>query len=234
MIFSVMVATMLFTSCKGSSAAEVNSDFSCTQAEQSPKPFSKIEVSMVADVYYTQNDGDKCEVKLDYSEVKDPDLVKELKKKVCVAYRDGGVEIGAKGKLRMKEGNRLKVHITSPDLVKVKIEGVGSFHADNINTDELEVDNEGVGSIHIGKLLANKTTVDNDGVGSVHISDAKVDRMKIENDGVGSVHAKVNCQFLHTSLDGVGSIKVSGVTRKLLKVKDGVGSINTKNLNVLE
>lgn len=238
MMISVMVATMFLTSCKGSSAAEVSSDFSCTQEELSPKPFNKIGVDGVADVYYTQNNGDKCDVKLDYSQVKDPDLVKELKEKVCVAYRDGGVEIGVKGKLKFRngvsEGNRLRVYITSPDLVKVKMDGVGAFHADTINSDKLEVDNDGVGSVHIGRLLANEATVENDGVGSVHIAHAKVDRMKIENDGVGSVDAKVDCQLLKTSLDGVGSIKVSGVTRKILKVKDGVGSINTKGLKVLE
>lgn len=238
MMISVMVATMLLASCKCSPAAEVNSDFSCTQEELSPKPFNKIGVDGVADVYYTQNNGDKCDVKLDFSCIKDKDFANDLREKVRVAYRDGGVEIGFQGKLRsanqMTEGNRLRVYITSPDLVKVNMDGVGTFRADTINSDKLEVDNDGVGSVHIGKLLANEATVDNEGVGSVHIGDAKVDRMKIENDGVGSVHAKVDCQLLKTSLDGVGSIKVSGVTRKILKIKDGVGSINTKGLKVLE
>ena len=101
-------------------------------------------------MYYTQNSGDKHDVKLDFSAIRDDDTRELMKEKVKVVYRDGGVEIGVSGNVKsmrgMDEGKRLKVYITSPDLVKVDMEGVGSFHAGTINSDQLEMDNEGVGS----------------------------------------------------------------------------------------
>lgn len=224
------------TSCNTSSSGEISSHLSYTQNDLTPKPFNSIEVDVVSDVYYTQNDSDECNVRLDYSAIDDQELVAQLKKKMRVIYHDGEVEIGVDGKLtgvsKMSGSNRLKIHITSPDLIGVKMEGVGSFHAKSINTDHIKVVNEGVGSIRIEKLLANKATVTNEGVGSVKVQYAQVDYLDIANEGVGSVKAQVNCQKVVAKNDGVGSVKLKGVTRSLSKTKDGIGSINVKELKV--
>ena len=255
---ALMMALALQTasSCSTSSGGEFNSHLSYTKNDLTPKPFNSIEVDVVSDVYYTQNDSDVCNVRLDYSAIDDPDLVAQLKEKVRVIYRDGEVEIGVDGKLtgvnKMNGNKRLKIHITSPDLIGVKMEGLGSFHAKSINTDRIEVANEGVGSITIEKLLANKASVSNEGVGSVRLQDAQVDYLDldnegvgsvrvdnykgktvtIDNEGVGSVKAQVDCQKVVAKNDGVGSIKLKGVTRSLTKTKDGIGSINVKELKL--
>lgn len=256
--FVLMLVAVLTTSCGFNSGTVSSSDFSYTQGDLTPKPFKAIEVDVVADVYYTQNDGDKCEVRLDYSSIDDSDLVKQMKEKVRVAYRDGGVVIGIHGKLtganNMKQGKRLKIYITSPDIVAIKMEGIGSFNTENINTDTLDIDNEGVGSVNVGKLLANKVTLDNEGVGSIRIKEMQVDSLKVDNEGVGSVKienhkgktvriinegvgnvtAKVDCESVDANLEGVGSIKLSGITRHFSHTKDGVGSIKSSDLKVRE
>jgi len=221
------------------------------------KPFKAIDVDVVADVYYTQNDGDECSVRLDYSAIKDADFAKALKEKVRVVYRDGEVKIGCKGRVNMpsncnSEGKRLKIYITSPDIVKISQEGVGTFQSKTINTDKLTVENDGVGSVTIEKILANALTVENDGVGSVRIAEVTGDAVKVENvgvgsvnigffkggkldidnDGVGKVSAKVDCRSVKANLDGVGGVKLSGVTDTYDRNRDGVGSISDRDLKV--
>lgn len=252
-LMMLLAATM--TSCSmGGENFSMNGNLQYSQQDLQPKAFKAIDVSVVADVYYTQNNGDKHDVKLDFSAIQDEKDRELLKEKVKVVYRDGGVEIGLTGNVKnmkgMNEGKRLKVYITSPDLVKVDMEGVGSFHADAINSDQLEIDNEGVGSMYIKEILANKIEVTNEGVGSVTIDkvtgdDLSVDnegvgkvnigfykggKLDIDNEGVGKVSAKVDCKSIKASLEGVGGITLSGKTQFYKKEKDGVGHFSDADL----
>jgi len=258
----MMVAALMLTAFAGFAACSygngntMNGNLSYSEEDLHAKAFKAIDVDVVADVYYTQNDGDKHDVRLDFSAIKDKDVAERLKESVKVVYRDGGVEIGLTKRVSgigdMSSGKRLKVYITSPDLVKVGMEGVGSFHADRVNSDRLDIDNEGVGSIFIKQLLANKISVDNEGVGSVELGNVTGDvldidnegvgsvkvgfykggNLKIDNEGVGSVSAKVDCQNVRASLDGVGSIKLSGSTQYYTRNRDGVGKISDRDLKV--
>ena len=233
---ALFFAPMGLSSCSmGSSASEMRGDLNFTQDDLSEKPFKAIDIDVVASVYYTQNNGDECSVRLDYSAIKDAEFVQKLKEKLKVVYRDGEVKIGLAGRLKMpdaynSEKNRLKVYITSPDLVKIAQKGMGSFHAKTINSDRLEIDNEGVGSVKIGKILANKLEVTNEGVGSVSIDDAKGDVMKIDNEGVGSVKiSKIEMGSLKLDNEGVGSVNLDMFKGGSLIIKnEGVGSVKAK------
>lgn len=250
----MMLSAATLMSCSMGGSYNMNGNLQYSQQDLQPKAFKAIDVSVVADVYYTQNSGDKHDVKLDFSAIRDDDTRELMKEKVKVVYRDGGVEIGVTGNVRsakgMDEGKRLKVYITSPDLVKVDMEGVGSFHAGTINSDQLEMDNEGVGSMYVKEVLANKLKVTNEGVGSVTIDkvtgdDFSIDnegvgkvnvgfykggKLDIDNEGVGKVSAKVDCKSIKASLEGVGGITLSGKTQFYKKEKDGVGHFSDADL----
>ncbi len=245
------------SSCMANSSVSINSTVDFSQSDLVQKSFTKIEVETVADVYYTQNNGSKESVRFDFSQIKDEKLRQQYQEKVVAIYRDGKVIIGLKknisGSQKLNKGSRLRVYITSPDLVKVTMEGVGYFHSDAINSDTFTIDNEGVGNIDIKNLLANQITVDNEGVGSVTVANMQGDfldidnegvgsvtvarfkggKLKIDNEGVGSVKAQVDCQSIQAVLEGVGSIHLSGVTRQLTKQKEGVGSFDISDLKVL-
>lgn len=256
-----VVLLVLVNSCAFSNGGErtmLNGNLRYSQEELQAKPFTEIDIETVADVYYTQNNSDKQEVRLDFSAMTDSKLKEQFKEKAKVVYRDGKVIIGlnssVKGSSGIKKNARLRVYITSPDLVKVTMEGVGSFNSDAINSDVFEVDNEGVGNVNIKKLLSNKIEITNEGVGSVNLGDVQSDRMSVDNEGVGGIYinqfkggvldidnegvgkveACVDCQKVSATLEGVGSIKLSGVTRKFNKTKEGVGSFKTSDLKVLE
>ena len=154
------------------SSVSINSTVDFSQSDLVQKSFTKIEVETVADVYYTQNNGSKESVRFDFSQIKDAKLRQQYQEKTVAIYRDGKVIIGLKknisGSKQLDQDSRLRVYITSPDLVKVTMEGVGYFHSDAINSDTFTIDNEGVGDIDIKSLLANKVTIDKEGVGPIH------------------------------------------------------------------
>ena len=226
------------------------------EADLTEKPFVKIEVETVADVYYVQNNGDQQSVRFDFTHIKDDKLRKQFEDKTVAIYREGKLKIGLKSKItgvsKLDSGSRMRVYITSPDLVKITLEGIGSFHSDAINSDVFDIDNEGVGNIEIQNLLANRVGIDNEGVGSVTVvrlqsDDVNIDnegvgnvkighfkggRLKIDNEGVGKVEAQVDCESIHAMIEGVGNIKLSGVTNSLTKEKDGVGRYQISDLKI--
>ena len=136
------------TACSfdSTTSSTVKGDLNYVQDDLREKSFKAIDVEAVADVYYTQNDGDECSVRLDYSAVKDEKFLQQMKEKLKVVYRNDEVIIGYNGRLTVpascnSENKRLKIYITSPDLVKVTQEGTGSFHAKTINSDRFAIDN---------------------------------------------------------------------------------------------
>lgn len=233
---ALFFAPMGLSSCSmGSSASEMKGSLNFTQDDLTEKPFKAIDVDVIADVYYTQNDGNECSVKMDYSAIKDQEFVKKLKEKLKVVYRDGEVKIGLNGRLNVPsscngDNKRLKIYITSPDLVKITREGVGSFRAKTINSDRLEIDNEGVDAVKIGKILANKLEITNEGVGSVNIDDVAGDDMNIDNEGVGSVKiSKIEMGSVKLDNEGVGSVNLGMFKGGSLIIKnEGVGSVKAK------
>ena len=234
---ALLLAPMGFCSCSmgATTTSEMKGGLDYVQDDLREKPFKAIDVDVVASVYYTQNNGDECSVRLDYSAIKDAEFAEKLKEKLKVVYRDGEVKIGLNGKLKVpavcnSEKNRLKIYITSPDLVKIAQKGVGSFYAKSINSDRLKIDNEGVGSVKIGKILANKLEIINEGVGSVNIDDVAGDDMSIDNEGVGSVKiSKIEMGSLKLDNEGVGSVNLNMFKGGSLIIKnEGVGSVKAK------
>lgn len=91
---ALFFAPMGLSSCSmGSSASEMKGSLNFTQDDLREKPFKAIDVNVIASVYYTQNNGDECNVRLDYSAIKDAEFVQKLKEKLKVVYRDGEVKI---------------------------------------------------------------------------------------------------------------------------------------------
>ena len=234
---TLFLASMGICSCSmgSTTSSEMRGSLEFTQDDLREKPFKAIDVDVVASVYYTQNNGDECSVRLDYSAIKDAEFAQKLKEKIKVVYRDGEVKIGLTGRLKVpascnSEKNRLKIYITSPDLVKITQEGVGAFYAKSINSDRLEIDNEGVGSVSINQILANRLDVTNEGVGSVNIDDVAGDNMTVDNEGVGSVKIKnVSMGSLKVDNEGVGSVNLGFFKGGSLNIlNEGVGSVKAK------
>ena len=64
---TLFLASMGICSCSmgSTTSSEMRGSLEFTQDDLREKPFKAIDVDMVASVYYTQNDGDECSVRLD-------------------------------------------------------------------------------------------------------------------------------------------------------------------------
>ena len=253
----LLLLPMVYACNMTSNGSVADGKMDYTSEELKPKAFNKIDIDIIADVYYVQNDSDQCEVRFDYSSLNDSELIENIKKVVKVVYRDNGIKIGLNGRLKgvskMQNGHRLKIYVTSPDMINVDMVGVGCFYSESINSDEIKFCNEGIGSIKVKKLLANKCEINNEGVGNVHVEEMKGDTLDIDNIGVGSVTIKkhqgdkvyidnegvgkvdihVDCNYVKAVAEGVGNIHLSGVARQLDEQRDGVGFVKKKDFKIL-
>ncbi len=94
---TLFLASMGICSCSmgSTTSSEMRGSLEFTQDDLREKPFKAIDVDMVASVYYTQNDGDECSVRLDYSAIKDAEFAQKLKEKRRSEDRSDGKTQGA-------------------------------------------------------------------------------------------------------------------------------------------
>jgi hypothetical protein len=199
--------------------------------------FDKLDLTTVADVYYTQSTdgsvslqiyGSDNLVELVNVEVKDSTLILSMKKK------------------NIKKVD-LKINISSPDLQRIKSRGVGNLHIkDKMETTDLTIRNEGVGNIKINDISCRELDLNVEGVGNVNIQ-GKAEKVSLVSQGVGNIDAanlesksvtatssgvgNISCyatQSINAEVSGVGNISYKGnPTDKQLK-KSGIGSIKQK------
>ena len=77
---ALFLAPMGFCSCSmgSTTTSEMKGGLDYTQNDLTAKPFKAIDVDVVASVYYTQNNGDECNVRLEYSAIKEDEFAQKL------------------------------------------------------------------------------------------------------------------------------------------------------------
>ena len=169
--------------------------------------FTRIEVTSVGQVYFTQSpevtfriEGKEKYVKNTTSEV-----------------RDGVLEIGFKDNGRRRNGNKngVDIYLTAPTLEGVEFTGVGSFNCkETLKVDDIRFDVEGVGSLDVRDLQCETLT--------------------LRLNGVGNADVEVHADHVDASMEGVGSVTLRGKTRTAELEKSGIGSLNTRKLEIEE
>lgn len=199
--------------------------------------FDKLNLTTVADVYYTQSTDGKTSlriygsdniVKLVNVDVKDSTLILSMKKK-NIKKADLKIDISAPRLKSIKTGGvgdfniQDKIEVTT---LTVKSEGVGNMKINDISCRELDVYIKGVGDIYIqGK--AEKASLVARGVGNINAADLVSREVTATSEGVGNISCHAT-QSIHASANGVGNISYKGnPVEKELK-KSGIGSIKQK------
>lgn len=170
-------------------------------------PFTSIDVTSVAAIYFTQ--GDVCSLKMEGEE--------EYVKKTTTQVTDGCLKIGFKReeKKNFQNTEGLVIYLTAPDLQRLDFTGVGSFCCEEpLKVDCLQV--------HV------------EGVGKVRVDDLTCQTLEVHLEGVGSAELNVQCNALSAHLEGIGSVSLSGRAGRADIRKDGLGSVNTNRLKIGE
>lgn len=209
--------------------------------------FDKITVNIPCDVYFTQ--GDTTSVMIVGQQ--------ETVNKVDIDNRDGGLNIGGKHSLGILDffGNgKLAIHITSPDLVGVVLNGSGDFTArGNIDSDTLEIgvygsgdmnfDNvicdkmtttlRGTGNITVGRLECASSSIDLAGTGDITVNHRYVEATDVNLRGTGDVDVNFdNCGSATCNIYGVGDITVTGSLKFFEHHVRGTGDIHYDGVNI--
>lgn len=202
----LMTVSFLFAAMTGTKCASSDAGIKVSETRK-VEAFSSIEVSTVANIYFTQSDT--YSLKIEGKEK----FVKQTKISVRNSVLSIDCEQNKDAKTNRNNTKKVDVYITAPDLQKVNFSGVGSF---NCNT----------------PLKLNDVKFEVEGVGNVKVANLKCKTLSIDLEGVGNADIHVNCDRLKASVDGVGHIVLSGTAGTANISKDGVGSVNTSKLKI--
>ena len=245
----LLAVALVTVSCVNSPKVFENDSPKVTQIRPL-KGFERIEIFGSPTVFYTQADSFSVHV------AGPEDLVDEIITKVdgkTLSIRNKGkigiVNIGFSGQ------RQLEVHVTSPDLISVQLNGSGDFISNKkVDTDEMSIVLRGSGDVdfkniicdHCKTELVGSGDVDVDrlealtsdimliGSGDVEVKQYNVGETAIELKGSGdiSVNFMEGCQKASCRLVGSGDIKLKGTIGQFSKQKSGSGDIDTDKLTI--
>lgn len=235
--FSLLLAIMTMTSCINFSSGPKPGKNKITK-KYSVTPFNKIKNKAAANLIFTQGGTAKVEA---YG----PDnYISEL----TVTTKDSILTISMdKEKFKFAKNARITVSVTSPDLRKIRQEGIGNFTLkDSVKVADLSISVKGVGSIEADALIAHSIEVNQEGIGSINLK-GQANSAKYYLEGIGSLKAKdmivsdaiveqngvgsVSCYAsgtINISAQGVGSVDYYGNPQVTRLQKCGIGSVKSK------
>ena len=129
------------------------------------KGFEKIEINGSPTVYYTQ--ADSFSVKVTGPENYIEYILTELDGKTLVIRNRGKVGIV---NFQMSADDNVSVHVTSPDLISVNLNGSGDFISkQQVDTDDMDINLRGSGDIEIANLLCDHCNINLIGSGDINM-----------------------------------------------------------------
>lgn len=225
-LFFLIVAVLAMTSAQTTYAQQ-----RITTKNYNTRNFSAIETDIVGNITFTQSN------RTSVSAEGEEDMVDRL----IVTVNNNVLKLSMRKSLKSTFGNRkskrLTVTISSPDLNKIKSDGVGNITLNGtVRTDKLHIESDGVGNISASQLDCRHLTIDSDGVGNTRLK-GKGQFAEYKSDGVGNIDTR---EYLAEDVvvrsAGVGSVKCYA-SKSIELLGSGVGSItyygkpNIKALN---
>jgi hypothetical protein len=137
--------------------------------------------------------------------------------------RDGTLFLGvAEGNSVTWSGNGPRFKITVSELRKLKVSGVGSIKATNLDSESLSISISGAGSGRIAGR-SNNLSISVSGAGSLNAVDLQAKRATVIVSGAGDVTVNANDE-LDARVSGAGTVRYIG-SPKLQSRISGAGSI---------
>jgi hypothetical protein len=214
------------------------------------KGFEKIEINGSPTVYYTQ--ADSFSVKVTGPENYIEYILTELDGKTLVIRNRGKVGIV---NFQMSADDNVSVHVTSPDLISVNLNGSGDFISkQQVDTDDMDINLRGSGDIEMANLLCDHCNINLIGSGDINMKrlesreatatligsgDIDLKLLNVLNTllalkGSGDISADFaqGCKKVECELHGSGEIELSGNVEHFFNQKSGSGDIDFHKLNV--
>lgn len=217
LFFTIMAACLVMTSCAKHKNVQITRNYEV-------QAFQAIDLDGIANIIYTQGDSFAVRAEGDSVQITRTDIKVE----------DGCLKIRQQNGKGDKQ--QVDIYITTPTLVKVEMDGVGSFKSQKPVTfaNDLKIEAEGVGSVEISDLTCKTLDFDQEGVGSSTLK-VKCETAIFHCEGVGSCDLDINADILKVKSEGVGTVKVKGHVKSYERYSGGITSkISDKALEVDE
>lgn len=179
--------------------------------------FDQIDLSIDADIYYTQDSIYKVEITAQQN------ILAVLETKVT----NGTLSFDYKR--NVWDHNTVKITIHAPKVREIELSGSGNFNFQNeITATDLDINITGSGEVYFPKLTAQNVELRISGSGSVKIADGAVKNENVDISGSGSIDAvALVAENAVLSISGSGDMKVN-VTENLDVSISGSGSVEYK------
>lgn len=217
LFLTIMAACLVMTSCAKHKNVQITRNYDV-------QAFQAIDLDGVANIIYTQGDSFAVRAEGDSVQITRTDIKVE----------DGCLKIRQQNGKGDKQ--QVDIYITTPTLVKVEMDGVGSFKSQKPVTfaNDLKFEAEGVGAVEISDLTCKTLNFEQEGVGSSKLK-VKCETALFHCEGVGSCNLNIEADTLKIKNEGVGSFKVKGHVKNYKHHSGGVTSkISDKDLQVDE
>ena len=177
-------------------------------------PFTGIEISISADVYYTP--GSSHEIRIEGNPKDVEDLITRVENGVLkMKYEDWRVK-----------RSKLTIYISSAELDMVSMSGSGKFFSDqNISAEEIYIAVSGSGEVNFSSLSAEEMDVKISGSGTVNIDKGSAEEADLKISGSGKLVADgFEVSEFSAAISGSGSCRITVIDELDAKIS-GSGSV---------
>lgn len=249
-LMALAVVLMSATSCVKTSHSLPLDEGQRVTESRFLKGFEKIEIVGSPTVYYTQADSFSVEVTGPENYIED--ILTEVNAKSLVIRNRGKMGVV---NFQLNGSNKISVHVTSPDLIAISLNGSGDFISkQRIDTDNMEINLRGSGDIDIADLICDRCDINLIGSGDIDLKRLEAQRIAASLIGSGDIDLKLNnvlntllalkgsgdisadfakgCKKVECELRGSGDISLKGNVEHFSKQKSGSGDIEYHKLTI--
>src|SRR4051812_2264643 len=169
----IALATVFFTSCD-----KVVGEGPVTITDRTVAPFSAIDMSVPAEIYYYTGTEYKVQIQAQQNIT---DLIESnvSGSTLQLRFNRNNVNIKSKG---------VRINVTSPNVNSIRISGSGNFYAPvGIEADHLQLSLSGSCGAEIDSLIANSFASSISGSGYIKVSQGSAHDVEVEISGSGNV-----------------------------------------------
>lgn len=215
LIIIVSIISIFSQSCRKGGPWGIRGKGSNVTETRDLKDFDRIQLSIDADVYYTQDSVYKVEISAQSN------ILTVLKVEVS------GSELKLDFKRNVWDHNKIKITVHSPNLKGLSISGSGDINVQNsVNTSDLELNISGSGNIYLPFLNSQNVSARISGTGDIKIAGGGTKTETLTVSGSGNIDAKdfvaENCT---AKISGLGDISVHA-TEILNVTISGTGDVS--------
>ena len=229
----LLLTSLFFSSCYISTSHEPAQPLK--EANRHVATFERIELLGSPSIYYTQGDSISIRVEapqdiIEYveTEVEDGKLTVCLKNNIMNQVKN----------LQFMDGEDIKVFVTSPDLIEIKLLGSGDFYCQgHLDTDNLNIELRGSGDIEFDDIICDQVGTQLMGSGDIEVKHVRTGSSSVELVGSGDVKMAVEgAQSTNINLRGSGDVKMTLNNRgSVQSTVHGSGDVTLKgNVNTLQ